>query len=102
MAATALSLADLNASLDGLEAALLGEDHDQAHTWLDGLHDQQARFLAQPGALDDVAGLSALEGRQQRVMVMMMSQRDDAARHLREGASARRAASAYLTAESLS
>jgi hypothetical protein len=34
-------------------------------------------------------------------MVMMMSQRDEAGRHLRHGANANRAAHAYLTAESL-
>ncbi|MCF7752698.1 hypothetical protein KQ945_18205 [Bacillus subtilis subsp. subtilis] len=101
MATTALSLADLNGELDTLEAALLADDHDRASLCLDTLHLNQARFLAQPGALDDVAGLSALEGRQQRIMVMMMSQRDEAARHLRQGVSAGRAAHAYLTAESL-
>lgn len=101
MAHTLLTLAHLNAELDALETALLADDHERAGDCLDRLHLNQARFLAMPGALDDVAGLSALEGRQQRIMVMMMSQRDEAGRHVRHGASANRAAHAYLTAESL-
>jgi hypothetical protein len=101
MATPLLTLADLNAELDTLETALLADDHERASDCLDTLHVNQGRFLAQPGALDDVAGLSALEGRQQRIMVMMMSQRDEAGRHLRHGANANRAAHAYLTAESL-
>lgn len=100
MAAAMLSLGDLNAELDSLETALMTDDHAGATSCMDLLHAQQERFLAQPGAFDDVAGLFALEGRQQRIMVMMMSQRDDAGRHLRQGASAHRAAHAYLTAGS--
>ncbi len=101
MSAAPLCLADLNAVLDALETALLGDEHARAGACLDTLNAQQARFLAQPGAFDDVPGLTALEGRQQRIMVMMMSQRDDAARHLRQGVAAGRAARAYLTAEAL-
>ena len=101
MATTLLTLADLNTELDTLETALLADDHERASDCLDTLHVNQARFLDQPGALDDVPGLSALEGRQQRIMVMMMSQRDEAGRHLRHGANANRAAHAYLIAESL-
>lgn len=97
----ALSLDTLNADLDALERALLAEDHDHAAHCLDALHSHQQAWLAQPEALTDVPGLSALEGRQQRIMVMMMSQRDDAAQHLRQGVVAGRAARAYLTAESM-
>ena len=102
MTATALTLGDLNAELDTLEAALLADDHDRAGLCLDTLHINQGQLLSQPGALDDVAGLRALEGRQQRIMVMMMSQRDEAAQHMRHGVNAHRAAHAYLSAESLS
>lgn len=99
---TAPTLADLNTTLDTLEAALMADDHDRAGLCLEALHVDQGQLLAQPGALDDVVGLRALEGRQQRIMVMMMSQRDEAAQHMRHGVSAHRAAHAYLTAESLS
>jgi len=98
----ALSLATLNADLDGVEAALLAEDHAAAAECLDALNAHQQAWLARPDALADVAGMTALEGRQQRIMVMMMSQRDEAARHLRHGVAAGRVARAYLTAESLS
>jgi hypothetical protein len=100
--ATAPTLADLNSTLDTLEAAFLDGDHARAGTCLDTLHADQTQLLAQPGGLDDVAGLRALESRQQRLMVMIMSQRDEAAGHVRKGAAANRAAHAYLTAESLS
>ncbi len=97
-----LSLACLNADLDAVEAALRVDDYLAAGESLDDLDRHQQAWLAQPDALADVAGLTALEGRQQRILRMMAEQRDDAARHLRQGVAAGRAARAYLTAESLS
>lgn len=96
-----LSLATLHADLDGVEAALQADDHAAAGECLDDLNRHQQAWLAQPGALADVAGLTALEARQQRLMQRMMGERDEAARHLRHGVTAGRAARAYLTAESL-
>jgi len=97
-----LSLACLNADLDAVEAALRVDDYLAAGESLDDLDRHQRAWLAQPDALADVAGLTALEGRQQRILRMMAEQRDDAARRLRQGVAAGRAARAYLTAESLS
>ena len=60
------------------------------------------------GSLDHEAGgeiagnLSSLQARQQRIMLFMMRQREDASRHIHNGHQSLRAAQAYLTAESLS
>jgi hypothetical protein len=49
-----------------------------------------------------VPGLSSLQARQQRIMLFMMRQREEASRHIHSGHQSLRAAQAYLTAESLS
>ncbi len=98
----ALSLACLNADLDAVEAALRVDDYAAAGVCLDDLDRHQQAWLAQPGPLADVAGLTALESRQQRLLRTMASQRDEAARHLRQNVAAGRVARAYLTAEALS
>lgn len=96
------SLGSLNARLDALETALQEENFDEAGLQLDALDAAQTTYLAGPSALFDVPGLSSLQARQQRIMLFMMRQREDASRHIHNGHQSLRAAQAYLTAESLS
>jgi hypothetical protein len=96
------SLGALNARLDALETALRDENFDEAGLQLDALDAAQRDYLAGPTALFDVPGLSSLQARQQRIMLFMMRQREDASRHIHNGHQSLRAAQAYLTAESLS
>ena len=96
------SLGALNARLDALETALRDENFDEAGLQLDALDAAQQDYLAGPSALFDVPGLSSLQARQQRIMLFMMRQREDASRHIHNGHQSLRAAQAYLTAESLS
>ncbi|NYF35197.1 hypothetical protein [Stenotrophomonas sp. JAI102] len=96
------SLGALNARLDALETALRDENFDEAGLQLDALDAAQRDYLAGPSALFDVPGLSSLQARQQRIMLFMMRQREDASRHIHNGHQSLRAAQAYLTAESLS
>ncbi|WP_313218273.1 hypothetical protein [Stenotrophomonas sp.] len=95
------SLGALNARLDALETALHDENFDEAGLQLDALDAAQRDYLAGPAAGFDVPGLSSLQARQQRIMLFMMRQREEASRHIHSGHQSLRAAQAYLTAESL-
>jgi len=96
------SLGSIYARLDALEAALHDENLVEAGRQLDALDAAQRNYLAGPSALFDVPGLASLQARQQRIMLFMMRQREEASRHIHNGHQSLRAAQAYLTAESLS